>query len=408
MPSRWYVRSGGNEDAIRRVGAPFHRVVGIRVPGLDEFYQWSLRRIFKYDYGSHALTAFNYPFALAFEWRAWRRMRKAIRAGEFDVVLRLLPITSVLPSSFAFNLRKGPIPFVIGPINGGLPWPAGFVQAEKQKEWISGLRDFYQVLPFSRSMYRHATAIIAGSSQTCKEFSAHREKTFFVPENGINPDQIGNASRSPRVDKLRLIYVGRLVPYKACDLAIRAVAPLLRRGRAEFSIVGDGPERAALEQLTRELGIESNVSFSGWITHAETLDRMRSADVLVFPSIREFGGGNVFEALATGVVPVVMDFGGPGDIVNESTGYKIPLTNPDEVVSGIQRALEELESSPCLLSQMSEAGMRYAREHLSWDGKAQTVSRILIWAVGRGAKPDLPPPQRAIARPAAGVEGGRA
>ena len=117
------VRSGGNEEAIRRAGAPFHRVVGIRVPVLDELYAWSLRRIFKYDYGSHVLTAFNYPFIVGFEWCAWRRMKPAILAGEFDVVLRVLPVTSVLPSAFAFLLRKGPVPFVLGPLNGGLPWP---------------------------------------------------------------------------------------------------------------------------------------------------------------------------------------------------------------------------------------------------------------------------------------------
>ena len=66
------VHSGGNEEAIQRVAAPFHRVVGVRVPGFDEFYAWSVRRIFKNDYGSHALTAFNYPFSIAFEWKAWR------------------------------------------------------------------------------------------------------------------------------------------------------------------------------------------------------------------------------------------------------------------------------------------------------------------------------------------------
>lgn len=388
------VRSGGNEQAIRRAGAPFHRVVGIRVPVLDELYAWSLRRIFKYDYGSHVLTAFNYPFIVAFEWCAWRRMKPALLAGEFDVVLRVLPVTSVLPSAFAFLLRKGPVPFVLGPLNGGLPWPAGFVQAEKQKEWITGLRNLYQVLPFSRSMFRHATAIIGGSSQTCEEFSAYRDKVFFVPENGINPSQIGSTHRVPRGDKLRLIFVGRLVPYKACDLALRAVAPLLRDGRATFSIIGDGAERPALEQLAAQLGIESQVSFCGWLSHAETLERLRSADVLVFPSIREFGGGNIFEALAMGVVPIVVAFGGPGDIVNPAVGYSVALTNPDDVVAQMERALNELDADPARLQRMSAEGMRYAREQLTWDGKAQAVTRILTWAVGTGPKPDLPPPQR--------------
>ena len=73
---------------------------------------------------AQALTAFGYPFSLAFEWRAWRQLRRRIFAGEFDVVLRIVPMTAVLPSPFAFFLRKGPIPFVIGPLNGGLPCAA--------------------------------------------------------------------------------------------------------------------------------------------------------------------------------------------------------------------------------------------------------------------------------------------
>src|SRR6059058_2041857 len=55
-------------------------------------------------------------------------------------------------------------------------------------------------------------------------------------------------------DKLELIFVGGLVPYKACDLALRAAASLLRTGRASFTIVGDGPERASLDQLAKSLG----------------------------------------------------------------------------------------------------------------------------------------------------------
>ena len=135
---------------------------------------------------TQVLTAFGYPFSLAFEWHAWRQLRRRILAGEFDVVLRLLPMTPVLPSPFAFFLRKGPIPFVIGPLNGGLPWPPGFSQLENQKEWVANLRNLYRYLPFARSTYRHAAAIIAASSQTYSEFAEYRDKLFFVPEPGIS------------------------------------------------------------------------------------------------------------------------------------------------------------------------------------------------------------------------------
>jgi glycosyltransferase involved in cell wall biosynthesis len=388
-----------NVDAIRRAAAPFKEVVGIRIQGLDEMFAWTLKRIFRNNYGSHALTAFGYPFAVAFEWCAWRHLRRQITGGHFDVVLRLLPVTSVLPSPFAFFLRRGPIPFVIGPVNGGLPWPQGFVQTARQREWITGLRNAYRFLPFARSTYRDARAIIAGSSHTCTEFDQYRHKLFFVPENGLTHSQLGADRVVPEKAPLRLVYVGRLVPYKACDLAIRGALTMLRSGRASFAVIGDGPDRPTLEALARSEGVTDRVAFRGWLSHADTMEHLRLADVLVFPSLREFGGGVVFEALAAGVVPIVVAFGGPGDIVNPAVGYTVALTTPDGIVAGIQRALEELDANRVLLRQLSEAGMRCAREQLTWDRKAQAVSGILTWAAGRGPKPDLPPPsaQRAHA-----------
>src|SRR5206468_234748 len=267
------------EDPVRRAKAPFRAIEVVRMPRLERIYAWSFRRIFRSNFASQAVTAFAYPFALAFEWHAWRQLRHRIFAGEFDVVLRIMPMTPVLPSPFAFFLRKGPIPFVIGPLNGGLPWPPGFSQLDNQKESVSNLRNLYRYLPFARSTYRHAAAIIAASSQTYAEFAAYRGKLFFVPEPGIDRSQCSGDSRSPRPGvKLELIFVGGLVPRKACDLALRAAARLLRSDLARFTVVGDGRERNRLEQLTRSLGIEKTVLFCGWLSHAEVLKHLRSAD----------------------------------------------------------------------------------------------------------------------------------
>src|SRR5205085_8778208 len=187
-------------------------------------------------------------------------------------------------SPFAYFLRKGPIPFVIGPITGGLPWPPGFGK-QNEREWIFRFRNFYRFLPFARSTYRHATAIIAASSQTYAEFAKYRDKLFFVPEPGIARSLCFGDSRIPKPGaKLNLIFVGGLVPRKACDLALRAAAPVLRSDLARFTVVGDGPERNRLEQLARALGIEKAAAFCGWLSHGEVLRRLRSADVLVFPS----------------------------------------------------------------------------------------------------------------------------
>lgn len=388
------VTRSGNEEGCRGANAPFRGIEVIRTPRLDRIFEWGFRRIFKSNYDRQALTAFRYPFAIAFEWYAWRKLKDRIHAGEFDVVLRVAPMTPSIASPFAFFLRKGPIPFVIGPLNGGLPWPSGFPQLERQREWISGLRNIYRYLPFARSTYSRATAIIAASSQTFSEFASYGDKVFFVPEPGIGLSMCCEDSRSPAPGaKLDLIFVGALVPRKGCDLALRGASPVLQQGSAHFTVIGDGPERGRLEELTRSLGVEKAVTFRGWLGHAEVLNRMRSADVMVFPTLRDNGAGVIFEALASGSVPVVVDFGGPGDIVLPGVGYKVPLTNESDMVSQIEIALSGLAADRELLKRMRHDGMAYAKEHLTWDAKAQSTTRVLNWAVGRDRRPDLAPPK---------------
>ncbi len=381
-----------SEENVRRADGPFRAIEVVHMPSLDRMRAWAFRNIFKSNFDSQAVTAFEYPFALAFEWYAWRQLRGRIMANEFDVVLRVLPMSPVLPSPFAFFLRKGPIPFVIGPLNGGLPWPAGFSQLQNQKEWVSNLRHIYRHLPFARSTYQHASAIIAASSQTFSEFAKYREKLFFVPEPGIARSLCFGDARTPEEGaKLELLFVGGLVPRKACDLALRAAMPLLRNRMARFTVIGDGPERSRLEELVRSQGVESEVSFHGWRPHAEALQHMRSADVFVFPSLRDNGAGVVFETLASGCVPVVVDFGGPGDIVHPSVGYKIALTNEDDIVVQMERVLEELARDRKLLERLRQQGMLYAQQRLTWDAKAQDTTRVLLWVLGRGDKPNFLP-----------------
>jgi glycosyltransferase involved in cell wall biosynthesis len=114
---------------------------------------------------------------------------------------------------------------------------------------------------------------------------------------------------------------------------------------------------------------------------------------MVFPSLRDFGGGVVFEALAVGAVPVVVDFGGPGDIVHPPVGYKVPLTNETDVVSQIEKILRDLEGNRELLDRLRQRGVSYAREYLTWDAKAQALTMIMRWALRQCPKPDLPPPK---------------
>ena len=115
---------------MRRANAPFHSIEVIPMPWLDRIYDWSLRRIFKNNFDKQVLTAFSIRFSLAFRMARLAAVTASdsLRASSMSFCASY-PMIAVFPSPFAFFLRKGPIPFVIGPLNGGLPWPPGFQPA---------------------------------------------------------------------------------------------------------------------------------------------------------------------------------------------------------------------------------------------------------------------------------------
>src|SRR5262249_22966827 len=117
----------------------------------------------------------------------------------------------------------------------------------------------------------------------------------------------------------------------------------------------------------------------------------------------EFGGAVVFEALDMGVVPVVANFGGPGDIVNTSVGYSVDLVNEDDMIIKLESIVRRLAEDRAHLEELRAQGMAYARTHLTWEGKARVVTDILLWATGRASKPNLPPPKPLVPSSAAAI-----
>jgi len=133
-------------------------------------------------------------------------------------------------------------------------------------------------------------AIIAGSSQTYTESLHIAKNCSSVPGRTALTLPLFRWLASRETQRHASADFRAPLSVKALTRPARA-APLLQMGQVRFTIVGDGPERANLERLTRSLRIEEVVSFCGWIDHSEVIQRLAVADVLVFPSVRDFGGG---------------------------------------------------------------------------------------------------------------------
>src|SRR5690606_26594052 len=122
--------------------------------------------------------------------------------------------------------------------------------------------------------------------------------------------------------------------------------------------------------------------------HEQVQGVASQAQLLVFPSVREFGGGVVLEAMALGVVPVVADYAGPGELVDQATGFRIPMGSRAELVAGLRARLEAIAADPAVLPGMAAAAQARVMRDFTWSAKAAQVERI--WrAVAAGA----PPPQ---------------
>ena len=87
---------------------------------------------------------------------------------------------------------------------------------------------------------------------------------------------------------------------------------------------------------------------------------------------------------------MVVDFGGPGDIVHEEVGYKFSLTTESDIASRIESILTELASNRELLGRLRQRGMAYARERLTWDAKAQTTTQVMNFGCRAGSETNTP------------------
>jgi starch synthase len=325
-----------------------------------------------------------------FEHMLWRELGARIRAHEWDIVHRLTPLTPVAPSLIAAKCAQHDIPFVLGPLNGGLPWPRGFTYARvSEREWLSYVRGAYKLLPGYGSTRRCSSAIITGSRDTRMQISrSHQHKTVYIPENAIDPTRFTRQKSGPVSLPLKVAFVGRFTLYKGADMLIEAAAPLVRSGAVTLDLIGDGQQGPSLRALAAQEGLPESI-FAGWVDHTKLEERLAEADVLGFPSIREFGGGVVLEAMALGLMPIVIDYGGPGELVSPGTGITLPMGSRAEIVASLRAALERLVADPSEIRAMGARARARVFRSFTWKKKAEQVLEVYRWVLNRGEKPDF-------------------
>jgi glycosyltransferase involved in cell wall biosynthesis len=341
-------------------------------------------------------TALSYPLNIAFEWEVWKHFGDRLRRGEFDVVHRITPLSPTLASPMA---KWSPVPFILGPVNGGLDWPPGFhAELRREREWLTYLRKIHTILPYYRSTYRKSAAVLAGFQHTIDKLPAKAQPRIFTCSDvGYEEQPDSDTFDRSASDSMTVLFVGRLVPYKCADVLVKAFAEsrVLREHR--LVIVGDGPDRALLEGLVTQNHLERCVELTGHLAHDEVMRHMKQADVFGFPSIRELGAGVVVEAMGMGLACVLAAYGSPGVYGSGGRGITVPLTDKPALIAGYVSALESLALDPDYRARLGAAARSYAQAHHTWDAKARKIVEVYEWVLGRHQeKPEFYPPETTV------------
>ena len=196
-----------------------------------------------------------------------------------------------------------------------------------------------------------------------------REKACVIPF-GIDlnyytpslPDQSSN--RQPPQLTPSILFVGRLSRYKGIDYLIRA----MKHAPGRLSIVGDGPLKETLIQLTNRLQLTDRVVFCGYVSEQELLRKYQQADILVLPSTdaAEAFGYVLVEAMAcrTALISTELNTGTSYVNADGETGFVVPPRN----AGALSKAIQFLADNPDMLVRFKDQAVHRAHELFSSSG----------------------------------------
>lgn len=232
-------------------------------------------------------------------------------------------------------------------------------------------------------LWRSTDAVTVGTNymRTVVESLGVKDNVVLWPQGIDLSRESLNASPGDQIpEDLRVISVGRLVEFKGVDDSLRVVAAARTKfPRLRYTVIGDGPLRASLEQLAVDLGVTDITTFVGAKDHREVLAAHRQSDV--FLQMGKIGtdgsvegqGVGPLEASASGLPCVVARAGGlPEMIVDGETGIIVPM---GDIAAGAA-ALCALGSDSALGQRLGARGCRFVAERFSLAATTDTIEAI--------------------------------
>ena len=310
------------------------------------------------------------------QWRAYKKAQELHLNQAFDVVHQLNMIGYREPG----YLWKLDAPFVWGPIGGAPNEPWSFRSLFTWTGRIKvGLRTLLNEVQKRLSLRARRAAKRAGKLWSVTAADEQMVRRAWgcdcgrMLEVGADASLSGSVHHMKYGEVLRVVWSGIHTSRKALPVLLYALSKLHTEA-VHVDVLGEGPETVCWQKLARKLGIDSLLTWVGRKTREEALERMRNANLLACPSIKEASSVVVLEALSIGLPVICHDACGMGTVVTDQCGIKIPLKDPETSIAGFADALQRFLVHPELEEKLSRGALARARE-LSWAAKASEISR---------------------------------
>jgi glycosyltransferase involved in cell wall biosynthesis len=285
-----------------------------------------------------------------------------LRTGRFDVHHHVLPFALDRTITPAAHARPPRVAFVVGPVQTPLPVADDGVRRNP---------DAWRRSPAGRALARSsarglaaADAVVAVSDAAAALVSdrgALPQRVTVIPP-GVDTDFWRPPAERDRGHG-RLVTVSQLVRRKRVDRVISALAAALPSvPGASLTVVGDGPERRNLEQLSRRLGVAGRVSFTGQLARERVAAAYRDADAFVFGSDSESAGQVYLEALASGLPVVSVRNTGTDALIGPDLGRVVAADD----VRGLAAAIISVLCDDGLRNQLATQARQRAVDGHDW------------------------------------------
>lgn len=183
------------------------------------------------------------------------------------------------------------------------------------------------------------------------------------------------------VDRPVVFFGGRLTAQKGVDTLLRAASIYSKTDKKPITLIaGDGDLRQQLEELTRQLELDS-VYFLGAQSHEQMVKLFNISDVAAMPSIFEAFGLVAVEALACGTPVIAGDTGGFTQIVNNEVGY---LLKPDDYKTLAEKVIDFIRDG--FKEKVRDKATAYIRQNFSWDKTVENIEKLYEQVLGHHRK----------------------